>query len=292
MTVLDREYLRFLILKGLLQKSFQLAHRVFPEGGTCLEFGVFRGSSYIYQAEQIVRRYPNSKLVGFDSWAGLPEETAGVWAPKVHEKGQYRSTKDVVLERMKKAGIDSRDPRFSFVDGFYHDSLTPALQKSFQEIIFINIDVDIHKSTIELLDFIKPMLQPGTILYWDDWKSPLENFEGEWGEHLAWEQWSAENPRMRAEVVDVNWVQQRTMVVTAVGDRSLSAAEIARVHTLSRELDSLRVRVGKQLLSYRAAQKLLQLAFRVLGAFQTTHGEPMIVEESAEDETPSRRSVR
>lgn len=279
MTLLDREYIRFLVLKGLFKKSFHLAHKIFPNGGRCLEFGVFRGSSYIYQAQEIVRRYPGSKLTGFDSWEGLPEETSGVWAPKVHETGQYRATKNVVQERMKKAGLSLNDPRFAFVDGFFDKSLTPALQKELDSVIFVNIDVDIHKSTIELLDFIRPLLQPGTVLYWDDWKSPLEEFEGDWGEHLAWYQWSQANREVQAETVDVNWLQQRTMVVTAVGDKRLSATRIAEIQTTCRTMDIVTTRMAKRLLTYRASQQVMQFAFAAMGKFQTSHGDAKLKRE-------------
>jgi len=71
-------------------KSFHLAHKIFKKG-TCLEFGVSKGDSYVWQAEQILKLYPESRLIGFDSWLGLPKEAEGVWFPYRHRRGNIGS---------------------------------------------------------------------------------------------------------------------------------------------------------------------------------------------------------
>ncbi len=272
--LLDREYVWLLVWKGLFKRSFHLAHAVHPAGGTALEFGVFRGSSYIYQADQIRHRYPGTRLIGFDSWSGLPAETPGIWTPKVHAQGRFRAGKDVVLRRMKRAGLDPEDTaRFRFVDGLYQDSLTRALQGQIADVIFVNIDCDMHKSTLGLLDFIKPLLRPGTILYWDDWSSPMEKHAGEWGEHLAWREWCTANPDVKTDVVDVNWLEQRTMLVTVVGDRALTPEQIDAVHARYRQLESIGLRAGRRLLGMRILRPLLRLFFGVSGALRAARAE-------------------
>jgi hypothetical protein len=205
----------------LMARAFHLAHYVFPKGGTCLEFGVFTGGTYCYQAGQIQTKYPQSSLIGFDSWRGLPAETPGVWAPSRHAPGEYSAAKREVLARLE--SIDARDDdRFRLVDGFFSESLTRDLQSQIKDVIFINIDVDIHRSTLELLDFVGPLLRPGVVIYWDDWKAPTDASPNEWGEHLAWSEWSAKQDRLQVETIEVNPVNQRTMVVTQAGDRRLS----------------------------------------------------------------------
>lgn len=199
----------------LLHEAFEYAHQNFPCGGICLEFGVYVGRSFLWQAQQIITRFPASSLIGFDSWQGIPDETDGVWAPDRHAKGQYQSPKNVVLDKLREANIDS-DRRFCLVDGFFCDSLTPKLQQSIGKIIFVNIDVDIHKSTIEVLDFILPMLQKGTVLYFDDWKDPRDQHDGQWGEHLAWEQWTQIHTNVLHRTVSVNEKNQRYMEILGV----------------------------------------------------------------------------
>jgi len=197
----------------ILKEAFWKAHKIFPEGGICLEFGVGRGGSYLWMVEQIVKKSLSSKLIGFDSWQGLPEETAGVWFPERHGRGVFSYSKGCVMEKLSSMGIKGDDSRFSFVDGFFSKSLTNEVQSSIFDLIFVNIDVDIYKSSLEVLNFIKPLLREGVVIYWDDWKDPIDKYEGEWGEHLAWKQWSEANPDVIVVEAQVNELNQRYMIV-------------------------------------------------------------------------------
>jgi len=201
----------------LFHRSFHLAAKVFQGKGVCLEFGVGGGDTYSYQVQQITTRYPGLELIGFDSWQGLPKETPGVWCPERHEEKQLTFSKQQVL-----SCIPPADSRFKLVDGFFENSLTAKLQKSVGPIIFINIDVDIHSSTLEVLAFVKPLLQPGTILYWDDWKDPADDNSTPWGEHLAWEEWYENQIDIEVETLEVNSVNQRSMLVTKANGGELS----------------------------------------------------------------------
>lgn len=233
---------------SLFERAFHLAHFVFPEGGTCLEFGVFRGGTYAYQAEQINKHHPASKLIGFDSWQGLPEETEGIWIPERHAKGEYAAPKDEVLRKLSAAGLSAQDPRFRLVDGFYSESLTPELRDSIGSLIFVNIDVDIYSSTIELLDFIEPMLRPGVILYWDDWKDPRDHHDTPWGEHAAWTDWSAARPGIEVALIGTNDFLQQVMVITAVNGATLAAPlpSLAQIEEKAAELEKFTPELRKR----------------------------------------------
>jgi O-methyltransferase len=191
----------------LFQKAFHLAHYIFPIGGTCLEFGVYRGDTFVYQAEQ---KHPNDILIGFDSWQGLPADTT--WRPERHKVGEFQARKSEVVERLH--GHDN----WKLVDGFFCDTLTSDLQQTISNVIFVNIDVDLYQSTKEVLTFIEPLLQIGTILYCDDWKDPQDNYPEPWGEHKAFGEWTRQAD---IETIEVNPVNQRYMVVTRNGNQQL-----------------------------------------------------------------------
>ena len=122
---------------NIFKRSFHLSHFIFPTGGTCLEFGVFKGATYAYQAEQILKKYNNSSIIGFDSWLGLPDETQGIWAPKRHEPGNYCADKDEVLLKLSRIGASTNDHRFKLVDGFFEKTLTDDLRKTINDLIFV-----------------------------------------------------------------------------------------------------------------------------------------------------------
>lgn len=201
----------------ILQKAFRYAYEHMGPG-LCLEFGVGMGHSFCWQALQMQDWAEGCTLIGFDSFEGLPQETEGVWAPERHGKGCFCYPMEVLKEHMEGCGLSWDCPRFKRVKGFYEETLTVDLQQDLMAehlLTFVNIDVDIHRSTIQALDFIRPMIRVGLPIYFDDWLAPIDVGKGadKWGEHLAWEQWSAANG-VKAELGDTNNLNQRYLVVT------------------------------------------------------------------------------
>jgi len=218
----------------MLLQGLNLAHTIFPQGGTCLEFGVGWGISYSKIAKLLCNKYLNSKLTGFDSWQGLPEETSGVWYPDRHRKGNFCCNKFETISKIKEVVNIQENERFDIIDGFLTNTCTPELRNTISNLIFVNIDVDIHSSTLVLLDFIKPLLQLGTILYFDDWKDPIDIplCSSNWGEHKAWEDWSLINLDIKTEVLKVNRLNQHLMIVTKIKDSSIPNSEVERIKKL------------------------------------------------------------
>ena len=62
----------------------------------------------------------------------------------------------------------------------------------------IHIDVDLYSSTVEVLEFIEPLMVYGTVLIFDDWYCfpPGENK----GEKRAFEEFCIDNPNFKTEV--------------------------------------------------------------------------------------------
>lgn len=204
---------------GILQLAFKAAYETMGPG-LCLEFGVGMGHSYCWQALQIADWAKDCLLLGFDSFQGLPEETEGVWAPERHGKGHFCYPLEILESHMESCGLDKEDEAYGLVQGFYKDTLREELQQQLMQLMpltFVNIDVDIHKSTIQALDFIKPMMRVGLPIYFNDWLDPIDVGKGDakWGEHLAWEQWSKTNG-VKAELGEVNNLNQRFLVITEV----------------------------------------------------------------------------
>jgi hypothetical protein len=198
----------------MLKEGLDIGKSCFPnEESTVLEFGVYHGTSYLMLTDHIIENYPGTKLIGFDSWKGIPAETEGVWYPDRHNAGAYKSPKSSVLNGLMFKGLAFNE-RFQLVDGYFENSLTPSLQASIKNLVFVNVDVDIHKSTVELLEFIYPLLRVGVVLYFDDWKDPNDLYDGKWGEHLAWEEFIDKYPHIKYATLKVNENNQRLIQIT------------------------------------------------------------------------------
>jgi len=188
--------------------------------GTILEFGVYGGRTLEYLAIQLLDRMnPMSKLYGFDSFKGIAKETEGVWRPDRHGEGMMSLSAEYVVKKISDLGIKvGIDERFHLVSGFFCDSLTPDLAATIYNLAFVNIDVDIHSSTVELLEWITPMLRVGTILFFDDWADPIDVKirDDEWGEHLAFRQYREKHPNIVFSEHDINFINQRWFEVESL----------------------------------------------------------------------------
>jgi Macrocin-O-methyltransferase (TylF) len=116
-----------------------------------LEFGVFQGKTLALWSRLL--RNPSSRLHGFDSFEGLPEE----WSPGF-PKGHFT---------MNGVPPEIDDPRVRFYKGWF-DVTLPAYRPPPHEELFINIDADLYSSIRTVLKHLKPHLRVGSYLYFDD----------------------------------------------------------------------------------------------------------------------------
>lgn len=163
--------------------------------GDYLEFGVYRGGSFISAYKAFARQFENRirqnsggikeeenrenrrriwnqmRFFAFDSFEGLPALTEEDAKSQDFQQGQYACSESQFLEIITKAGVPSSVTRI--VPGWFSDSCnaqtiqTHAIKKA----AVVWIDCDLYSSTKTVLEFITPLLQDGTILIFDDWFS-------------------------------------------------------------------------------------------------------------------------
>jgi O-methyltransferase len=176
--------------------------------GDYLEFGVFRGESFIraYKMHErdlrIYRRtQPSGELeflsyqrqyFAFDSFEGLPPVEQS--ALPLHWRGEHAMSfaEQAFLKNLHDAGIPRN--RVTTVPGFYQDSLTFSCYQTHQltRAAIVHVDCDLYESTVEVLDFITPLVVDGTVLVFDDWfyyqGHPAK------GEQGAFREWLSRHP--------------------------------------------------------------------------------------------------
>ncbi|MDA8311312.1 MAG: class I SAM-dependent methyltransferase [Actinomycetota bacterium] len=152
-----------------------------------LEFGVYRGRTMRYWASHLPS--PQARLVGFDSFEGLPEN----WQPNA-QAGAFSVGRPPEID----------DPRVSFVVGWFERTL-PSYEPPAHDQLIVNVDCDLYSSTRSVLDWLAPHLRAGTLVYFDDlfnrdhqWRALQEWLAGSgsaarpvamarWGHHLLFE---------------------------------------------------------------------------------------------------------
>lgn len=134
-----------------------VAERVRDRQVLYLEFGVFQGASMRFWSGAL--RHPASRLHGFDSFEGLPEDFDFIGK---YEKGHFD-----VGGRLPQ--ID--DPRVEFFKGWFQDTV-PGYRPPPHELLMICLDADLFSSTKLVLDHLRPWIVPGTLIYFDDMSRP------------------------------------------------------------------------------------------------------------------------
>lgn len=147
--------------------------------GDYLEFGVFRGQSFIMAYR--LGRDLNMRFYAFDSFEGLPRDEA-LW-----RQGEFRADAKYFLRSVRKAGVDLG--RVVLVPGFY-DSITLGTLPDLERAAIVHIDCDLYSSARDVLRLIERVIGKGTILIFDDWFSFAEEVKPEeHGEQRAFFEW-------------------------------------------------------------------------------------------------------
>jgi O-methyltransferase len=165
--------------------------------GDYLEFGVSHGSSMSIM-HQVLKKsnLDQVRLFGFDSFEGMPEiaanEDDGQWRP-----GQFASSLDATKDFMTRKGVDWS--RTFLTKGWFSDTLTPDFieKHKIKKASLIMVDCDIYTSSVETLNFCKPLIKDTSIVIFDDW---IEK-EG-FGEYRAWTEFLQQNPHFKATEID------------------------------------------------------------------------------------------
>ena len=168
--------------------------------GHYLEFGVGEGRSAVAARRAHTRYNPEgiAHYFLFDSFEGLPALEGHDEGSRQFVEGQFAFTESQVRAKLEKHGVwDER--RITLVPGFYERSL-PAFEPSRFEGLtasVVHVDVDLHGSASQVLEFVTPFLHQGTIVMFDDWNC----FDASWnhGERAATRSWLEAHPGINLE---------------------------------------------------------------------------------------------
>ena len=110
------------------------------------------------------------RIFGFDSFEGLPEKKSSKDDLKRWYKGAYSFDLSMIQKKLRQQGIELKKGTVRFIKGYYENSLTPQLKEELKDYppSIVNIDCDYYSSTITVLRWLRPILQSGTLFYFDD----------------------------------------------------------------------------------------------------------------------------
>jgi hypothetical protein len=137
--------------------------------GDYAEFGCHDAMTFrlAFRWSRAHRRFPKRMLWAFDSFQGLPQPESGLDAHPAWTPGAMATSLAKFQQICRRAGMRERDD-YRTVAGFYRDSLGSAAELP-ADIALAYVDCDLHSSTRDVLQFLKPRLKHGMVLAFDDW---------------------------------------------------------------------------------------------------------------------------
>lgn len=139
--------------------------------GDYYEFGVYQGDTFA-SAFQSARRFKvdDMRFHAFDSFNGLPPLTdVDAEGYAQFSEGEYNASRQTFEKTLKQRHVDRE--RVTVTEGWFSETLTDQTRTDLNltKAAVIWVDCDLYESTVPVLDFIKPLLQDGTVVAFDDW---------------------------------------------------------------------------------------------------------------------------
>ena len=134
------------------------------------EFGCHRCRTFrMALTEARLHNMDDINFWAFDSFEGLPSPTSDT-SVEIWKRGALTTSEAEFMRVAHEHGVYV--DRVRTIKGFYSETLTPQLRRSFLDqqnrIALVNVDCDLYKSAIPVFDFIDPLMQEGTVIYLDD----------------------------------------------------------------------------------------------------------------------------
>jgi hypothetical protein len=178
--------------------------------GHYLEFGTFWGRSF-FPAYFRFRHWLQGDFYAFDSFQGLPKPQAleTVTTGGDFREHTYNFGYDSFMALAHLLNVDTE--RLQVIPGFYSETLVGHDPNQYgltpQSVSVCVIDCDLYESTTQVLEFVTPLLQTGSLLYFDDWR--LCRASREVGERAAALHWLKSHPNFElVEVYRDHWQHQ------------------------------------------------------------------------------------
>lgn len=144
--------------------------------GVYYEFGVGSGASLVSYVKSLklfcsyIHENPlQFPICAFDSFRGLPSPSDSKDLHPTWTKGTSATPLDEVKRRVQRE-LNLSKSRIRFVEGFFEDTLTADLRDRIggERPSFVMLDVDYYSSAKLILEWLRPFMQSGCLVYVDD----------------------------------------------------------------------------------------------------------------------------
>lgn len=144
---------------------------------TYFEFGVGWGetvTNYIIAAKDFAKdkhlSISDFNITLFDSFKGLPPKNGAYDDHPSWKPGMFAHGVSEVKRVIRNLGLDPNSDRLKIIEGLYEETLTNKLSESLEVTPpqVVTVDCDYYSSTKVVLEWLRPIIKDGCVLYFDD----------------------------------------------------------------------------------------------------------------------------
>ena len=209
-------YLEFTVGKYLAIKKALYITAHDNTFGSYIEFGIFTGSSFNFamkvnnSLDKLLGK-SNCDFFGFDSFEGFGKIAESDNHPRFKDE-TFLVDEKKILKNIKK---NSKNQKYQIIKGFYNNTLLKKPNEyGIKKARVIMIDCDLKEATMLAMNFVKGVLQKGTIILFDDYIF-YKGDEAK-GEHGAFEEFKAQNPSIKFRPAFEYGYGSRAFIVTKI----------------------------------------------------------------------------
>ena len=167
--------------KGIKTNHYWLVHflymnrlyeRIKDVDGNVVECGVGRGNTFYKLYLLASQEGKNREVWCFDSFKGFPDPSKEDISPRDPKKGEWNVAKpEDIYEFLDQGGIPKGfiDDNVKLITGYFEDSLG---HYSGEKIAYLHLDIDLYQSYKTTLEHFWPLLSPGGVVLFDEYKQP------------------------------------------------------------------------------------------------------------------------
>lgn len=167
--LVDREFARIysqvvdhtLVDRFRCYELYHLVHDVRSVPGDICEVGVWRGGTGAILAAAATRWKPDSRVYLCDTFCGVVKVTT---LDSTYKGGEHSDTSaDIVRDLIANMGLRNVE----VLEGVFPDATADRIRDG--TIALAHIDVDVYRSALEVVQWVRPRMPPGGVLVFDDY---------------------------------------------------------------------------------------------------------------------------
>jgi len=161
---------------GKLLNHFKIYKKIIDKPGDILEFGVFKGTSFmrLLYFRALLENESSRKIIGFDIFGKFPESKKFIEDKKFIKKFENNGGEGISKQELTELIDEKLIRNYELIKGDITRTLPDWLaQNPHKRFSLVHLDVDVYEPSIKTIELVYDRIVPGGILMLDDYGTVL-----------------------------------------------------------------------------------------------------------------------